>query len=338
MTCDQTLQSVIPAATIQAAQRAFPTGNRSMTMRDALGPIFTNPDFADRSRNRGRPAESPAHLALILVLQHLDPMSAAAAAAAVRARIDWNYALARELDDPGVAASILPDVRRWLLPHGTEARVLTLVRDTLVDAGVLKARGRQRSDSTHIVCCDNPIPRGVLRHDQGGATRRRWRIAREHRAPATRLRQSVLHQVKDEGIRVNIGAVGEDNNSELVTRKAPISGLEALPTPTVSRGRDVLVCIDFPAKPVGCPAPIIQLHGRECLGQGLRCEQRMRVQRPVKAREILHGGVDRAGADQMVQRVPIIHRKCLPRDRVPPSPPRIIQPFGIGQGKAAGHP
>jgi len=47
MTCDRTRGSAIPDATAQAAQRAFPTGNLYMTMRDGIGPIFTNPDFVD---------------------------------------------------------------------------------------------------------------------------------------------------------------------------------------------------------------------------------------------------------------------------------------------------
>ncbi len=47
MTCHQTLWYSIPDATARAAQRAFPKGNRYLTLYDTLGPIFTNPDFAD---------------------------------------------------------------------------------------------------------------------------------------------------------------------------------------------------------------------------------------------------------------------------------------------------
>jgi hypothetical protein len=62
MTCDHTLWYAIPEATAQAVQRAFPKGNLYMTMYDVLGPIFTNPDFADLYQHRGRPAEAPACL------------------------------------------------------------------------------------------------------------------------------------------------------------------------------------------------------------------------------------------------------------------------------------
>lgn len=102
MTCHQTLWYLVPAATATAAERAFPKGNLYLTIAQTLGPIFTNPDFADLSVHRGRPAEAPARLALVLVFQHLERLSDADAAEAVRARLDWKYALALDLDDPAL--------------------------------------------------------------------------------------------------------------------------------------------------------------------------------------------------------------------------------------------
>ena len=37
-------------------------------MRDALGPIYTNPDFTDLFPKDGSPAKAPAQLALIAIL------------------------------------------------------------------------------------------------------------------------------------------------------------------------------------------------------------------------------------------------------------------------------
>jgi hypothetical protein len=37
----------IPELTVQVAQTAFPKGNRYMKMRDELGTIYTNDQFAD---------------------------------------------------------------------------------------------------------------------------------------------------------------------------------------------------------------------------------------------------------------------------------------------------
>jgi transposase len=162
MTCDHTLGYAIPEATAQAAQYAFPKGNLYMTMRDVIGPIFTNPDFVDLYHTRGRPAEAPARLALVLVMMHIEQLSDAQAAEAVRARIDWKYALALALDDPGFDASILPDFRTRLLAHGAEERLLTLLLEVLVDAGLLKAGGRQRSDSTHVLANIRTLTRLTL--------------------------------------------------------------------------------------------------------------------------------------------------------------------------------
>jgi transposase len=79
---------VIPEATIQVARAAFPKGNPSMRMRDALGPIDTHPTCAALFAHTGRPAEAPAQLALISVIQFAEGLADAQAADAVRARID----------------------------------------------------------------------------------------------------------------------------------------------------------------------------------------------------------------------------------------------------------
>lgn len=162
MSCDHPQWYIIPEATAQAARRAFPKGNRYMTLVEVLGPIFTNSDFADLYGHRGRPAAAPARLALVLVFQQIERLSDVAAAEAVRARIDWKYALALPLDDPGFDESILVEFRRWLLTAGAEERLLTLLLETLVDRGLLKARGRQRSDSTHVLALLRTLTRLTL--------------------------------------------------------------------------------------------------------------------------------------------------------------------------------
>jgi Transposase domain (DUF772) len=92
----------------------------------------------------------------------IEQLSDAQAAEAVRARIDWKYALALELDDPGFDASILPDFRSRLLAHSAKERLLTLRLDTLVASGLLKARQRQRTDSTHVLANIRSLTRLTL--------------------------------------------------------------------------------------------------------------------------------------------------------------------------------
>jgi transposase len=83
---------LIPEQTVEVARAAFPKGNPYMRMRDQLGPIYTNPEFAHLFPKDGQPAEAPAHLALISIMQFAEGLSDEQAADAVRARIDWKCA------------------------------------------------------------------------------------------------------------------------------------------------------------------------------------------------------------------------------------------------------
>jgi transposase len=80
-----------------------------MHLRDALGSIYQDTDFADLFPKRGRAAEAPWRLALVTVLQALENLSDRKAAEMVRGRLDWKYALSLPLDDQGFDASILVD-------------------------------------------------------------------------------------------------------------------------------------------------------------------------------------------------------------------------------------
>jgi transposase len=140
---------VIPEQTIQVARAAFPKGNPSMRMRDPLGPIDMNPAFAALFSHTGRPAEAPAQLALITVMPCAEGLSDVQAADAVRARIDWTYALALEVTDPGCDASVLSAFRQRLITGHAELLLCETMLRLFRDQGLLNAKGRQRTDSTH---------------------------------------------------------------------------------------------------------------------------------------------------------------------------------------------
>jgi transposase len=150
---------VIPEATIQVARAAFPKGTPSMRMRDALGPSYTNLTFAALFSHTGRPAEAPAQLALITVMQFAEGLSDAQAADAVRARIDWKYALALALSDPGFDASVLSEFRQRLITGHAELLLLETMLTLLREQGFLKAKGRQRTDSTHVLAAIQTLNR-----------------------------------------------------------------------------------------------------------------------------------------------------------------------------------
>jgi transposase len=133
------------------AQASFPNGNPYMRMRDVLGTVYHDESFAALFATRGRPAEAPWRLALVTVMQFAEGLSDRQAAEAVRARIDWKYTLSLELTDPGFDFSVLCEFRARLL-HGSAAeRMLDAFLAACRERGYLRARGRQRTDSTHVL-------------------------------------------------------------------------------------------------------------------------------------------------------------------------------------------
>uniref|UniRef100_UPI0004A427B1 transposase n=2 Tax=Rhizobium favelukesii TaxID=348824 RepID=UPI0004A427B1 len=141
----------VPEDTRHIAWAAFPKGNIYLRMRDEIGPIFDNLMFAPLFPARGQPAESPWRLALITVMQFVEGLSDRQAADAVRSRIDWKYALSLELIDPGFDASVLCEFRARLVDGGTGPALLDAMLARFKESGLLRARGQQRTDSTHVL-------------------------------------------------------------------------------------------------------------------------------------------------------------------------------------------
>jgi transposase len=152
----------IPEQTVQVAHAAFPKSNSYIRMRDALGPIYVNPEFAHLFPKDGRPAEAPAQLALVTIMQFAEGLSDPQTAEAVRARIDWKYALALELTDPGFDASVLSEFRKHLISGNAEYLLFETMLALFREQGLVKARGRQRTDATHVLAAIQVLNRLVL--------------------------------------------------------------------------------------------------------------------------------------------------------------------------------
>ena len=141
----------IPAETERVARAAFPKGNLCRHLVDVLGPLYQDQQFTALFHLRGQPGLSPARLALVLILQFVEGLSDRQAAEAVRSRIDWKYALGLELTHPGFAFSVLSEFRGRLLAGRAEQLLFETLLMRLQAVGVLKKRGRQRTDSTHVL-------------------------------------------------------------------------------------------------------------------------------------------------------------------------------------------
>ncbi|RKN59696.1 IS1182 family transposase [Streptomyces klenkii] len=150
---------LVPALTAQIARASNPKGTTAMWVRDRLDGLWHDDDFVDWYPRDGRPGLSPAQLATVSVLQFLLGLSDRQAAEAVRCRIDFKYCLALDLDDPGFHHSVLADFRERLLDDGRADRLLDLALARLKDAGLVRERTTQRTDSTHVLAAVRDLTR-----------------------------------------------------------------------------------------------------------------------------------------------------------------------------------
>src|SRR5258708_1593189 len=141
----------IPEETARIARAANPKGTLAMWLRDELGAIYTDAEFADLYPQRGQPALAPWRLAVVTLLQYVEDLTDRQAAEAVRERIDWKYLLGLELSDPGFDPSVLCEWRERLLSQGAEGRLLDKLLAICREHGWLKAGGKMRTDATHVL-------------------------------------------------------------------------------------------------------------------------------------------------------------------------------------------
>src|SRR3712207_3686476 len=141
----------VPEETLRVARAAFPKGSLYLRLRDELGALYEDADFVKLFPAVGQPGLPPWRLALVTVFQFLEHLSDRQAAEAVRARIDWKYALGLELTDPGFHFSVLSEFRARLVAGGAESLLLDRMLERFKARDLIKARGKQRTDSTHVL-------------------------------------------------------------------------------------------------------------------------------------------------------------------------------------------
>jgi len=149
----------IPEETARVAHAVLPQGNTYMQMRDELGTLYQDQDFHDLFPRRGQAAEAPWRLAVVTIMQYAEGLTDRQAAEAVRTRIDWKYAFSLELTDAGFDFSVLSEFRSRLLATGAERRLFDLLLEQLRTRGWIKARGKQRTDSTHVLAAIRTLRR-----------------------------------------------------------------------------------------------------------------------------------------------------------------------------------
>ncbi|NEU80291.1 IS1182 family transposase [Nostoc sp. UIC 10630] len=214
--------SLIPETTAQVARKCFPKGNVYMKMRDELGVLYLDNDFVTLFRaDCGQSGISPGQLALVSVMQFAEGLTDRQTADAVRSRIDWKYALALEITDSGFDYTVLSEFRSRLIACGRESELLNLMLVHFQNKGWLKARGKARTDSTHVLAAIRQLNRlecvgETLRHalNQLATVADEWllRIVNEdwYSRYATRFEQYRLPKSKTEqrSLALTIGCDG----------------------------------------------------------------------------------------------------------------------------------
>jgi transposase len=159
----------IPPETTRVARAAFPTGNRSLRLADERDTLFTDDAFLALFPTHGPPARPPWRLALVTILPFAEGLSNRHAAHAVRRRIDWKYVLRLERTAPGFDASVLRECRARLIAGAAEYLLFATLLIWCRNRPRIRARGRQRTDSTHILAAVRALNRlevvgDTLRH------------------------------------------------------------------------------------------------------------------------------------------------------------------------------
>lgn len=149
----------LPEETARLAHMVCPKGDLCLWRGDELSEVFQDHVFASLFPRRGQPAEAPWRLALVTVLPFVEGLSDRQAADAVRKRIDWKYALRLSLENVGCDFSIRCEFRSRLLAGGGEPFLFEALLDHAKARGWLKARGRQRTASTHVLAAIQTLSR-----------------------------------------------------------------------------------------------------------------------------------------------------------------------------------
>lgn len=114
---------------------------------DDLFNQFTEADFADLYAEEGKPGYSPVILGFVSIFQSLEKYPDRQAAEAVRMRLDWKYALHLPLTYMGFDFSVLSEFRDRLLNQQAERRIFDRLVEAFRIKGLIKERGKQRTDS-----------------------------------------------------------------------------------------------------------------------------------------------------------------------------------------------
>jgi len=132
----------------------FGSANRYRLFREKILPKL----FSLRSQldvlyceNNGRPAIDPVLLVGVTLLQFMEAAPDRVAAERALYHLGWKYALDLELTEGGFHPTVLVYFRDRLEEKGAERVIFDGVVELLMELGLVRKKGKQRLDSTHIL-------------------------------------------------------------------------------------------------------------------------------------------------------------------------------------------
>ena len=136
------------------AGNLFSLGNRYRLFREKIRPKLL--ELAPKIEalycpENGRPPIDPVLLCGVTLLQFMEKVADRRASEQVVYHLGWKYALDLELDYAGFHSTVLVYFRDRLEEKKAERMIFDGVVDLLIELGLVKRKGKQRLDSTHIV-------------------------------------------------------------------------------------------------------------------------------------------------------------------------------------------
>jgi len=120
--------------------KVFPALN---AMRDELCDLYC--------QDNGRPGIEPVLMAGVTLLQFMESVPDRKAVENVRLHLGWKHALNLKINDRGFHATSLVSFRSRLAEHKDGRLIFDGILKALHDNGLVKRRGKQRLDSTHVL-------------------------------------------------------------------------------------------------------------------------------------------------------------------------------------------